>query len=226
MGKKIFVSYKYSDSQVLNLVGNNQTTVRHYVDELQKLIEAEDHLNKGEDDGEDLNSLEDSTIGSKLGDKIYDSSVTIVMISKGMKSNLSEGDQWIPWEISYSLKEQSRDGITSKTNAMLAVVLPDENGNYNYYIEENTCPYCKCRTLNTPFLFQILKDNMFNIKQPEFTECQNHIGNKPYKGYSSYIRSVKWIEFISNINEHIDIAVAIRGNIDKYEITKSIKTAS
>lgn len=238
MGKKIFVSYKYSDSQVQDLniyedvrdfFGNVRkhkvvTTARHYVDKIDELLEEGDHIYKGEDDGEDMSTLKDSTIGSKLGDKIFDSSVTIVLVSKGMKETYSaEKDQWIPWEISYSLKEQSREGGRSKTNAVLAVVLPDTLGNYDYYIVDNSCPYCKCRTLKTNFLFQILRDNMFNVKKPVFTECENHIGSKPYQGYSSFIHSVKWADFFLNHHKYIDIAVAIKQNLNDYELTKTVK---
>ncbi|MBS1773441.1 MAG: TIR domain-containing protein [Bacteroidetes bacterium] len=225
MGKSIFVSYKYSDSNVLALPNiEGITTVRHYVDEIATLLEDEDHIYKGEDDGEDLGTLEDSTIASKLGDKIFHSSVTIVLISKGMKSVFAvEKDQWIPWEVSYSLKEQSRDGGRSKTNAVLAVVLPDSFGSYSFFVEDNTCQYCHCRTLKTDFLFQILRDNMFNIKNPVYTDCENHLGSKPYSGYSSYIHTVKWADFKANINHNIDIATGIRANIDQYELTKTVK---
>ena len=225
MGKSIFVSYKYSDKQVRQFsTVYGLTTVRHYVDILDDKLEEGDNIYKGEDDGEDMSTLQDSTIGSKLGDKIFYSSVTIVLISKGMRESYkSERDQWIPWEVSYSLKEQSRQGGRSKTNAVLAVVLPDEYGSYEHFIKENTCPYCNCRTLMTDSLFQILRDNMFNIKKPVFTECDNHIGNKPYQGYSSYIYSVKWNDFILNVNKYIDISLDIRKNIDQYNITKNVK---
>lgn len=217
MGKKIFVSYKYADGQVRNLPNNYFTTVRDYVDVLQSKLDNSDHIYKGEDDGEDMGSLADSTIGSKLGDKIFDSSVTIVLISKGMKENKPDKDQWIPWEISYSLREQSRQGRTCKTNAVLAVILPDEWSNYDYFMRYN--PDCNSTTYMTDILFDILRDNMFNIKQPSTRTCN---GTTIYEGYYSYIYTVKWDNFIDNINTYIDISVRIWGERDKYNIRKNV----
>ncbi|MES2396328.1 MAG: TIR domain-containing protein [Bacteroidota bacterium] len=220
MANKIFVSYKYSDNKVLSILGNNPTTARHYVDELAKLLTSEDHIYKGENDDESMKTLVDSTIGSKLGDKIFDSTVTIVLISKNMQENKPENDQWIPWEISYSLKEQSREGKNSKTNAVLAVVLPDENGSYEYFLTYN--PTCNSTTHKTSTLFQILRDNMFNLKDKEsnIRECN---GSKIYEGSPSYIKSVKWENFITDITAYITMSTTIRQNIDKYNITKTVK---
>ena len=217
MGKKIFVSYKYADGQVRNLPNNYFTTVRDYVVVLHSKLDYSDHFYKGEDDGEDMSSLADSTIGSKLGDKIFDSSITIVFISKGMKENKPDKDQWIPWEISYSLREQSRQGRTSKTNAVLAVVLPDQWGNYDYFMKYN--PDCNSTTYMTNILFDILRDNMFNIKQPSTRTCN---GTTIYEGYYSYIHTVKWDNFIGSINAYIDIAVQINSNKDNYNIRKGV----
>ncbi len=220
MPKKIFVSYKYSDSKVLPLPNNKETKARHYVDELATLLTTGDHIYKGEDDEQSMADLVDATIGSKLGDKIFDSTVTIVLISKGMKEATPERDQWMPWEISYSLKEQSRDGRNSKTNAVLAIVLPDEAGSYGYYLTYK--PDCNSNTHNTGFLFQILSDNMFNHKKKEdnMRECN---GSKIYEGSPSYVKAVKWEHFKNNIDHYIDMALEIRKNINEYEITKTVK---
>lgn len=228
MGRKIFITYKYGDIQVekLSSVGDDQSTrVRHYVDSLQDLLESEDHINKGEADDESLADFKDSTIESKLRHKIYDSSITIVIVSKGMKEyGVSQKDQWMPWEIGYSLKEHARGERTSYTNAMLAVALPDEYGSYEYFIVENSCANCKCRTLKTDFLFQIMRDNMFNIKKPERNDCSYHLPNsRPYTGEFSYIPAVKWSDFVGDINASIDRAFAIHEIIDDYHIEKTVK---
>lgn len=218
MGRKIFISYKYGDTKVLALDNIWQTKARHYVDKLQKFLDQGDHINKGEQDGQSLGDFSDEHIASKLRDKIYDSSVTVVLVSKGMKNPFeTERDQWMPWEISYSLKEHSRDGRISKTNAILAVALPDELGSYSYFIEKNAL--CGGKILKTSFLFDIMRKNMFNIKRPQTSECN---GSTLYHGHSSYIETVKWSDFIGSINHYLDIAAGINGNIDSYNIVKSV----
>lgn len=222
MGKSVFVSYKYSDSRVLALPGVvGVTTARDYVDEITKHLESGDHIYKGEDDGESMDSLADSTIGSKLGDKIFYSSVTIVLVSKGMKNAaLSEKEQWMPWEISYSLKEQSRDGGNSKTNAVLAVVLPDENGSYSHFLTYH--PECSSVTWHTESVFQILRENMFNRKNKE-NNTRHCNGVKIYEGSPSYIHAVRWDLFIQNSNAYIEIANDIRADINEYDLVKTVK---
>lgn len=219
MANKIFVSYKYSDSKVKPLPNNPETTARHYVDEIETLITDEDHIFKGEDDGESLESLADETIASKLGDKIFDSTITIVLISKGMKEDSHQKEQWIPWEISYSLRVQSREEKNSKTNGVLAVVLPDEKGSYDYFKTYNEA--CKSWTINTGFLFPIIGKNMFNKKDQD-TDTSLCNGTKLYNGRPHYIHHCTWEKFKADVNGQIKIADELRQNQNQYDITKKL----
>lgn len=226
MGRKIFVSYKYGDYQVENLDIWSNSKVRDYVTEFENILENSDNIYKGEKDDEDLSDLDDETIWSKLKDKIYDSSVTVIFISPGMREyDKSDRDQWIPWEVSYSLKETSRknkngDSVTSKTNAMIAVVLPDTRGSYSYYLENKSCCQKTCRVHHREILFKIIKENKFNYKDAEKRECDN--GSTIWTGICSYIEAVKWEDFKKNYNKYVEAAVERQNNIDRYDIVKTI----
>ena len=150
MGHKIFVSYKYNDTNVENLSYLLGTTAVHdYVDYIQNRILNGDDIYKGEKSDEDISNWSDNAIWEHLKNKIYDSTLTIVLISPNMKeAGKWQRSQWIPWEISYSLRETTRNDRTSHNNAILAVILPNKNGDYDYYDKSN--------------LFPILKDNIDN----------------------------------------------------------------
>lgn len=134
-------------------------------------------------------------------------------------------EQWIPWEISYSLKEVSRknkngDAVTSRSNAMVAVVLPDENGSYSYYMEKKNCCTSGCTTHYTDKLFSIIRKNKFNLKDTNKKVCST--GSTIWYGEFSYIKAVKWNNFISNYSTYIESACERQDNIDDYEICKEV----
>ena len=152
MGRKIFVSYKYKDNGVQELADAvSPTWPSDYVTYIQNHIinGQSDNVYKGEKNDEDLSNKSDDYIWEHLKAKIYDSTVTIVLVSPNMKEpNKWERNQWIPWEISYSIRKTTRGGRTSQRNALLVVILPDKNGKYDYY--------------NDLTLFRILQKNISN----------------------------------------------------------------
>lgn len=208
MAKKIFISYKHSDSSVQPLSSSiyyQPTTARSYVNILQNHFEnTGDHIFKGENNNESLESFKEDSIRSKLADKIYDSSITIVLISPNMKdSSKYEKNQWIPWEISYSLRQKSRNTISSTPNAILAVILPDLKGNYQY-------------AHNSNFNFNIISRNRDNLKHSyPAIKLKNGCSN-------SYILMPTWDSFTKNYNGWINAALEVRQNIDKYDISKIV----
>ena len=237
MANKVFVSYKYYDTTVyqdsrLDRIINadrglfagtiGHVTPRSYLNELSKVLDGY-VIEKWEQDGEDLSYFSDDTIASKLRDKIYDSSVTIVLISPNMKDkNKTEDKQWIPWEISYSLCEYRRNRRYSKTNAVVAIVLPDINNSYDYCIEYDK--YCDVSTLkfSNDFCFEIIGSNFFNKKEPRKYNC-DICHRVHFRGNDNhYFAYAKWCDFIKNPRKYINLALENREKSDEFIIKKKI----
>ena len=160
---KVFVSYKYADKKVYQLPIWKVTTVRDYVDIFISEAQKKNIIvYKGEMNGEDLSDFSKDYIWNKLKDKIFDSSLTIVFISPNMREDKKEDSQWIPHEIAFSLKEITRNGRTSRSNALLFVVLPDSHEATDYI----TC-------MNH---FEIIRRNIDN-KYGVLTTWRNFIDN-------------------------------------------------
>lgn len=204
MGNKIFISYKYADDSVKQLPSASYhapTTARHYVNIIQQKLERDGtHINKGELDNEDLSEFRDDTIRSHLARKIFDSSVTIVLMSPNMREfYVPERDQWIPWEISYSLRLKRAGDNRSNRNGILLVYLPDLFGQYNY----NDGRY--------QAEFTIIRRNQDNIKP---------FKNDPLLRLpASYFISCTWDQFLSQMHFWIANADRQRHFAERYDIT-------
>ena len=215
---KVFVSYKYADTAVQALAGvPGPTTARHYVDALANMLTSVEHIYKGENDGESLESLKDTSITSKLGDKIFDSSVTLILLSKNMVNPvLPEKEQWIPWEISYSLRQKNRGDRSSRPNGCIGIIIPDENGNYNHFVESNQCG--SCISWHHDSKFPIIRDNMFNRASPNLGNCFG--GHQTHQGEDhSYIIPVRWDLFRAMPNTYINMALDAREKLEHYKLS-------
>ena len=166
MGRKVFVSYKYKDSNVKMIPNVTQPTWPcDYVDYIKNKVLSRDDVYKGEKSDEDISSWTESAIWQHLKDKIYDSTITIVLISPNMKEpGRWQQSQWIPWEISFSIRETTRNNRTSQRNAILAVILPDKNGSFNYYDKNNLFPILKSNIEND-YIYVVTWDDF--LKYPE-----------------------------------------------------------
>ena len=147
---------------------------------------------------------------------MFYTSVTMVMISPRMFENVQEIEQWIPWEISYSLKNKTRVAGNSNMNAILAVILPDRSGRYNYAM------YRKGRDtfVKEKAFFEILLANMFNRRGVRYET--DYYGNTRYVPGESYIALARWCDFCSNPEYYLRVALKNRGEWDKFDIVKKI----
>lgn len=171
MARKIFVSYKYKDSNVQSL----STTVfpptwpSDYVEYIEQFF-LNENIYKGEKQDEDLSAFSEAYIWKHLKDKIYDSTVTVVLISPNMKEpGKKQRSQWIPWEISYSIRKLMRGGRTSQRNSIIAVILPDTTGSYMYFDKTSTFPILQ-ENIDNGYIY-VTTWNIF-IKWPDYCVCE------------------------------------------------------
>ena len=159
MGRKVFVSYKYKDYDVKMIPEATQPTWPSWSEE---------------------------AIWNHLKDIIYDSTITIVLISPNMKETGKwQRSQWIPWEISYSLRETTRNDRTSHNNAILAVILPDQYGSYTYYDKNNLFPILKSNIENN-YIYVVTWEDFLKYPNYDIKTAYEYRDNTPtYKIFKS-----------------------------------------
>lgn len=119
MARKTFISYKYSESQNLR-------------DRIIKALGEDASYYKGEtSDSPDLTDNKTSTIKKKLSDMLFDTSITIVILSPNMKES-----KWIDWEVKYSIRKETRNNRQSQPNGIV-LVKKSINGNCGW-LDTNT----------------------------------------------------------------------------------------
>ncbi len=180
MGRKIFVSYKYKDNNVKSMPNVTQPTWPcDYVDYIKNHVLSGDDIYKGEDSNEDISAWSEDAIWQHLKDKIYDSTITIVLISPNMKEpGRWQKSQWIPWEISFSIRETTRNSRMSHRNAILAVILPDKAGLFDYYDQNNLFPILKSNIENN-YIYVATWDDFLKYPQIDMDLAVDHKDSIP-----------------------------------------------
>ena len=200
MARKTFISYKYSEArglrnEIITALGENAS---YYQGETA--------------DSPDMTDTSTENIKSKLTDKMYDTSVTIVIISPNMKDS-----NWIDWEIEYCLKEISRKGRTSKTNGVVGVI-QEVNGGYDWLIATNEKEDgCLVRIIDQKPLYEIIKNNRVNAIPKKHT-CQKCKCISQLNG--SYIALIDQSDFLNDPDKYIENAFEKSENADSFDLTK------
>lgn len=200
MAHKTFISYKYDEAKdvrdkIIDALGED---ARYYQGETSE--------------SPDLSDQTTDSIKDKLKDMIYDTSVTIVVISPNMKNS-----NWIDWEIEYSLKRIKRGDKTSGTNGVVGVVV-EYNGGYSWLRPSvtNTDGHKAIQT-NNEYLYDIIIKNRFNQEPIEYVcdVCENVDALT-----GSYISLVNEEDFLANPDKYIESAFNKSKNTDNYTLSR------
>lgn len=202
MAHKTFISYKYSEArnlrnEIIDALGDDAT---YYQGETSS--------------SPDLSDTSTENIKKNLTDMMYDTSVTIVILSPNMKSS-----KWIDWEIEYSLKNITRKGRTSQTNGVVGVIMK-HNGGYDWLKTTSiNSDGCASSSFNQSKVYSIINNNRFN-QNPKVYSCNVCKTVNALTG--SYISYVEEETFLSNPQKYIDNAYDKSENdAAGYDLTKS-----
>ena len=186
MAHKTFISYKYSEACDLR-------------DDIIEALGEDASYYKGEtSDSPDLTDTSTENIKKNLKDMMYDTSVTIVIISPNMKKS-----KWIDWEIEYCLKSITRKERTSHTNGVVGVIMK-YNGGYSWLkTTTSNDDGCTSSSYDSGKLYDIINDNRYN-QNPKVYSCDVCKTVSSLNG--SYIALVEEDDFLLNPEKYINNA--------------------
>lgn len=202
MARKTFISYKYDESYELR-------------DKIIAALGEDAMYYQGEtSESPSLTGKTTERIRKNLTDMMYDTSVTIVIVSPNiMRSN------WIDVEIEYCLKKCTRNERTSMTNGIVGVI-QKVNGSYLWLVN-NTDKYNwhlnpQCKDF---MLFPIIRKNRYNSKQ--HLNISGKFSQFQYCEFTdSYISLIAEDYFLAAPNWYIENAYSKSQNSHQYCITK------
>ena len=201
MAHKTFISYKYSEARDLR-------------DRIIEELGDDAMFYKGEtSDSPDLSDTTTENIKRALTDMMYETSVTIIIISPDMKNS-----KWIDWEIEYSLKNNTRKNRTSHTNGLLGVIMKC-NGGYSWFKTTSVKDDgCKSSRFYEDKVYPIIRKNRFN-QMPKIYKC--NVCKTVDALLGSYIAYIEEQTFLADPQKYIDNAYDKSENdAAGYEITK------
>lgn len=186
MAHKTFISYKFSEARDLR-------------DRIIESMGDDASYYKGEtSDSPDLTDTSTENIKKHLCDMMYDTSVTIVIISPHIKES-----RWIDWEIEYCLSLFTRNNRTSHRNGVVGVI-QKVNGGYDWFRYSTRHQDGHITTsYHSDKVYDIINNNRGN-QNPKIYHCEQCRSIDALTG--SYISFVDEETFLANIDKYIDNA--------------------
>ncbi|WP_338951219.1 TIR domain-containing protein [Fusobacterium nucleatum] len=202
MAHKTFISYKHSEAQKLR-------------DDIIKALGKDAVYYRGEtSNSPDLSDTSTENIKKALTDMMFDTSVTIVVISPNMTES-----NWIDWEIEYCLKNINRKDRISHINGVVGVIMK-YNGGYEWFKKKKRKDDgCIISSYDENKVYDIINKNRYN-QNPKKYSCDVCKTVDSLTG--SYIAYVEEETFLSNPNKYINNAYdKSEDNAAGYNITKT-----